>query len=338
MSSSDSGPTQTNRVVDSAGEVSWDDDRSINRPIGSAAARNQHETASFVALPPEFTQAIAESQGAFMANIKDILSVFAKDIDARLSSVRAPSIPDPVNRQPRVSAPDDSQFVDSPAPRVQRVTIRPAASRKPPPHSKSSDSDPTSDDSNEDEGGPQCAGPDGLRYPLHHGLEYLVDLPELAFGHRFSWVARSVQRLGAIFATMLEHSNQDTIQSLCDGVEITVSMAAMAQQLADQPTMADEEVEYFNRLLDSRRARLPIAKAMPRLSRATKTALGDGRRTSKSTSNTDNFRGKRTTTSTPSTPCPNCRQFGHWKRDCPLLPRLPVLPPNAPSAPADLHH
>ena len=104
MSSSDSGPTPTNRVVDSAGEVSWDDDRSINRPIGSAAARNQRGTAPSVALSPEFTQAIAESQGALMASIKDILSGFAKDIDARLSAVRVPPVPDPDNRQPRVSA------------------------------------------------------------------------------------------------------------------------------------------------------------------------------------------------------------------------------------------
>jgi len=66
-----------------------------------------------------------------------------------------------------------------------------------------------------------------------------------------------------------------------------------------------EEVEYLNRLLDSRRARLFIAKAMSRLSRATKTALGDSRRVAKPTSNngnpSDNFR--------PSTPCPNCRQL-----------------------------
>ena len=96
MSSSDSGPTPANRVVDSAGEVSWDD-QSINRPIGSVAARNQRGTAPSVALPREFTQAIAESQGALMANIKDILSGFAKDIDARLSSTRASSDPDPVN-------------------------------------------------------------------------------------------------------------------------------------------------------------------------------------------------------------------------------------------------
>jgi len=168
-----------------------------------------------------------------------------------------------------------------------------------------------------------------------------MDLPELAFGHRFSWVASSPPWLDSLIKTAYNRRS--------------VSLAATAQQLADQPTMAAEEVKYLNRLLDSRRARLFIAKAMSRLPRATKTALGDSRRVAKPTSNngnpSDNFR--------PSTPCPNCRQFGHWKRDCPLLPRLyvgpsghtssartwtqtlipmPALPPTAPSAPADLHH
>ena len=90
-----------------------------------------------------------------------------------------------------------------------------------------------------------------MKYPLSHGLEYLVDIPELAFGRRMAWLTRIIQRFGQIFTDLAAKvsADADLLHLSCEGVEGTVTLAAMAQQQAEQPGMAEEEIEFFSRLL-----------------------------------------------------------------------------------------
>jgi len=237
--SSDSGPTesqppQPTRQLDSAGEVSWD----LPSP---ATNLNPHRNQASMSMDFQgmLSRALAESQTRILEQVQGMISNLRNDqSDDRPhhDTVIQEPLPTQAPRTLRIATNPPSTS----APRTDRTTIKPRSKH---PRAvtvpEASDSNPSEGESASDEEGPTCVGPDGLKYPLSHGLEYLMDLPEIAFGRRMAWITRSISRLGTTFAALAEKFATDpsTIDIICDGVESTISLAAMAQQQAEQPDM-----------------------------------------------------------------------------------------------------
>jgi len=196
-------------------------------------------------------------------------------------------------------------------PRGRRaVASRPRTEANSPPGSDSETLEDGEFIENPDEDhGPRCYGPDGQRYPLKHAVEFLADLPPSQFGLRFQGLAKPLQRVGLALQDALATSSVAP-DTACVIAESLVHIAGFAQHLSESPSASDQELAFFAQLLDSRRARLPIASAVSRLGKLARTATPKSAASPKA--------------KVPSSKCPSCGEFGHWRRDCPRRNAQPL--------------